>query len=127
MRRARTALRRQLELWRIGGELADSAELLLSELATNAINAPASRGRRIHLRLQLRESALRLEVADTSDRLPLLKHPKGDEECGRGLELVDALADGWGVEPRANGVGKTVWVVLAVPGAPDVSTSGCPR
>lgn len=123
VRRARTALRRQLELWHIGEELADTAELLLSELTTNAINAPAPRGRQVHLRFQLSASALRLEVADASDRLPVLKHAKGDEECGRGLELVEVLADGWGVDLRANGVGKTVWAVLALPGVSEASTT----
>jgi hypothetical protein len=55
---------------------------------------------------------LRIEVTDTrGDRLPELQHPEGTAESGRGLLLVDALADRWGVTedrfPR-----KTVWAEL---------------
>ncbi|MGX6741941.1 ATP-binding protein [Streptomyces xantholiticus] len=69
-------------------------------------------GRDFELRLLLRESgALRIEVSDTrSERLPPLPEPAPDTESGRGLFLVAALADAWGVTPRQ--VGKTVGAEL---------------
>lgn len=112
--RARAALRRQLRVWRISGELAESAELLLSELVTNAVRAqvqtqgPAAP--EVGVRFVWAGGRLRLEVRDASDELPVMGDAKEDEECGRGLVLVDALASGWGVD--RDGTGKTVWVEL---------------
>lgn len=108
---ARTALHRQLTRWHIHGELADTAELLLSELATNAINAKTLPGREIRVAYELTETALHLEVADASEELPELRHPGTCDEGGRGLVLVEALAASWGVKDR-DGVGKVVWAVL---------------
>ncbi|SEB71919.1 Anti-sigma regulatory factor (Ser/Thr protein kinase) [Streptomyces sp. 2224.1] len=109
--RARAALRRQLRVWRIGGELADSAELLLSELVTNAVRAQAPGVAEVGIRFAWADGRLRLEVRDASDELPVRGEAKEDEECGRGLVLVDALASGWGVD--RDGTGKTVWAELA--------------
>lgn len=111
--RARAALRRQLRVWHISGELADSAELLLSELVTNAVRAQAqaSGTPEVGLRFAWAGGRLRLEVRDASDELPVMNEAKEDEECGRGLVLVDALAGGWGVD--RDDTGKTVWVELA--------------
>ncbi|MER0482050.1 ATP-binding protein [Streptomyces sp. Edi2] len=111
--RARAALRRQLRSWRISGELADSAELLLSELVTNAVRAQAQApaASEVGVRFAWTGGRLRLEVRDASDELPVMNEAKEDEECGRGLVLVDALASGWGVD--RDDTGKTVWVELA--------------
>jgi anti-sigma regulatory factor (Ser/Thr protein kinase) len=94
--RAREALRRQLAIWHVVGEVTDIATLLLSELATNAVNAKTTNGRDIAVRFELAGSKLRLEVSDTSDEQPTLKRVKNDDESGRGLVLVDTLTDGWG-------------------------------
>lgn len=111
--RAREALRHQLATWHVVGEVTDSAVLLLSELTTNAVNATTTTGREIRVRFELAGTELRLEVSDTSDEQPTLKLAMADDETGRGLVLVDALADCWGVEPR-DGVGKVVWARLTV-------------
>lgn len=50
---------------------------------------------------------VRVEVADRSPRPPSRRHADGDETSGRGLELVDGLADRWGW--RAEGAGKAIW------------------
>ncbi|WP_336050513.1 ATP-binding protein [Streptomyces sp. CA2R101] len=110
--RARAALRRQLRVWHISGELADSAERLLSELVTNAMRAQAQApgAPEVGVRFVWAGGRLRLEVRDVSDELPVMNDAEEDEECGRGLVLVDALASGWGVD--RDGTGKTVWVEL---------------
>ncbi|WP_416967061.1 ATP-binding protein [Streptomyces sp. 4F14] len=113
--RARDDLRRQLVQWRIGGELAYDAEVLLSELATNAVNARTLPGREILVEVTLAEGELRIEVADASDEQPVLRHAGEWDEGGRGLVLVEALAEEWGVGSR-EGVGKVVWAVLKLPG-----------
>ncbi|MBQ0988293.1 ATP-binding protein [Streptomyces sp. F63] len=50
---------------------------------------------------------VRVEVADRSARPPARRHVEGDETSGRGLELVDGLADRWGW--RSEGAGKAIW------------------
>ncbi|MCF1594364.1 ATP-binding protein [Streptomyces muensis] len=112
--RARAALREQLAIWHIEGELVDRAALLLSELATNAVNAKTAPGREIQVRFVLTGRELRVEVADASDEQPMMRHASNDDESGRGLQLVAALADSWGVEPR-DIVGKVVWARLMLP------------
>lgn len=109
---ARKALRQHLQIWGVDGELADAAELLLSELVANAVQAQASAGSEVGVRFAWADGRLRLEVRDASDELPVMNDAKEDEECGRGLVLVDALASGWGVD--RDGTGKTVWAELAV-------------
>lgn len=110
--RARRVLRRQLQVWGVSGELADTAELLLSELVTNAVQAQASGGPDVGVRFSWAGGRLRLEVRDASGELPVRNEAEEDDECGRGLVLVDALASGWGVVRGA--IGKTVWVEVAV-------------
>lgn len=114
--RARTALRAQLGLWGVDQDVADTAVLLLSELVTNAVrHGKVPPGREIGTRFALRAEALRLEVADANDDLPHPRIAGEDDESGRGLALVDALADDWGTYRRANGIGKCVWVRLRLP------------
>jgi serine/threonine-protein kinase RsbW len=109
--RAREALKAQLAAWHVAGEPADIAELLLSELVTNAVQAPTPPGREIGVRFALTPDTLRVEASDTSDRQPTPRLAEVDDERGRGLALVEALSDDWGVRPRAV-VGKTVWAIL---------------
>ncbi|WNM35462.1 ATP-binding protein [Streptomyces sp. Li-HN-5-11] len=52
---------------------------------------------------------LRVSVTDANDALPTLCEASPEDESGRGLALVAALADDWGAEPRPGGIGKTVW------------------
>jgi len=116
--RARAALRAQLAVWGVEGEAADSAELLISELMTNAVrHARVPLGREIEAYFALTGRLLRLEVSDASDRLPVPAQADDDAECGRGLALIAALSDDWGVCPRL-GVGKCVWAVLKLSQVP---------
>ncbi|MGW0364109.1 ATP-binding protein [Streptomyces sp. NPDC002990] len=115
--RARAALHAVLGDWAAGDDLLHTAELVLSELVTNALHAPAPSDRQVGIRIahSSADGLLRLEVSDAGAGRPELRHPEPDAEHGRGLQLVDALSHRWGVSPRAGGIGKTVWSELKAP------------
>lgn len=111
---SRCQLRKQLAEWNVT-EYEETAALLFSELFTNALrHSPA--GREIHTRFILYPDRLRIEVSDASEKQPQQRMAADDEESGRGLLLVSALADKWDVEPRRTAgnytIGKTVWFEL---------------
>ncbi|MGP2435809.1 ATP-binding protein [Streptomyces sp. JW3] len=114
--RARTLFREQAVAWELPPDLTDTAELLLSELVTNAYrHAKVPQGREIRARCVLTDDGcLRLLVTDASDALPVpaTAGPDTASESGRGVLLVETLADDWGAEPRAGGIGKVVWCEL---------------
>jgi hypothetical protein len=85
---------------------ADEAELLVTELATNVVKH-VGEGASATLILEWRDERLRLEVHDKSNSVPSIKSGGWDEECGRGLHLLAALAMDWGTILTA--VGKVVW------------------
>ncbi|GAA3974909.1 ATP-binding protein [Streptomyces sp. NBC_01352] len=118
VREARAEVRRQLERWGLADreEVLDAAELLVSELATNALLHSASRFR---LTLTAAHGVLRCEVADSGRRTPQVL-AAGASESGRGMFLVDALALRWGC--HQDGPGKTVWFELGTCGS-----DGCGR
>ncbi|MFD6996392.1 ATP-binding protein [Streptomyces mirabilis] len=108
--RARTLFRQQAASWALPEDITETAELLLSELMTNAYrHAKVSPGREIWARCVLTEDRLRVTVTDANDRLPTPREASPKEESGRGLTLVAMLADEWGVEKREGGIGKVVW------------------
>jgi anti-sigma regulatory factor (Ser/Thr protein kinase) len=89
-------------------ELLDPLQLLVSELVTNAVLYVAG-----HLEVHLTplDDRLRVAVVDGSgEREPRLRPPDEADVSGRGIFLVDAVADAWGVNPH--GVGKAVWFEL---------------
>lgn len=94
-------------------DIAGDVALLVSEMTSNALLHAAVPGRLFRVHLKLTEKALRIEVADArGERLPVRRNPGDDEQFGRGLTLVEALAARWGVTPCV--VGKTVWAELDV-------------
>lgn len=108
---ARRSTRQLLSEWDVDEDTASSVELVVSELVTNAARHSEDA---LDLVLTCEAAVLRIEVADTSHRLPVppagtqLEGPADDEATsGRGLVLVEALADRWGVV--AEGLGKRVW------------------
>jgi serine phosphatase RsbU (regulator of sigma subunit)/anti-sigma regulatory factor (Ser/Thr protein kinase) len=107
-RRARGLIRRPLRRWGLS-ELQPAAELLVSELVTNAVRYAQGK---IGLRLIL-EGALICEVLDDSAALPRLRHPDSDDERGRGLQVVSQVAQRWGA--RRSVAGKVVWCELPLP------------
>lgn len=112
---ARQRVRQALAELGVVGDLADSAALLANELVTNAVTHCRVPSARVRVTLTLDHGGLLLEVADPDrDRLPRARVPGPDEESGRGLELVTALADNWG--HRQDPYTKCVWARLALPG-----------
>ncbi|MEV6531535.1 ATP-binding protein [Streptomyces sp. NPDC051639] len=113
--RARTLFQEQATSWKIPEEVTETAVLLLSELMTNAYrHAKVSPGRGIWARCALDDDRLRVWVTDANDTLPEPRVASPDDESGRGLALVAALADDWGAAPREHGIGKTVWFELCL-------------
>ncbi len=106
----RRVLREQLHRWGVPG-LVDTAELLTSEIVTNAL-VHTDRGAVLTATLTSGAARrLRVEVRDFTAHRPRVRHPTDHASSGRGLLLVQALADTWGVRPQ--GPGKTVWFELA--------------
>ncbi|MCZ9344397.1 ATP-binding protein, partial [Streptomyces sp. TRM76130] len=94
-RLARLLATEQLRAW---GLPTHPADLLVAELANNAATHGRVRGRDFHLLLHVIGGALRIEVTDTrGERRPRPQRVLPDAETGRGLLLVNALADRWGV------------------------------
>lgn len=109
--RARHFLRGLLVAWRVGDDVRDSAELCLSELVTNAL---IHAGTYSVLTVSLADGVLTVQVRDggsASDAV-LVEDEDPLRVFGRGLQLVDALADSWGSEH--DGAGTTSWFALEV-------------
>lgn len=107
--RARDFTRETLTTWS-WTDRTDDVQLCVSELATNAVlhGVPPGRGFALHLALHPTDGVLRVEVHDSGPGgVRARDHASPDAEHGRGLLLVTALADKWGVGERKPG--KVVW------------------
>ncbi|MFB7242399.1 phosphatase [Streptomyces populi] len=122
---ARQQLRELLHDWASADQL-DSAVLLVSEMVTNVlVHTDADALLVAEVAGEPGERFMRVEVADGSDDLPHRRHPGELASSGRGLVLVEMLADAWGVDPR--GEGKSIWFEFSEepdkdsdgPGTPD--------
>ncbi len=105
---------RQL-LWEWGlTDLTDNAELLVSELVTNAVQASCSVGQVFPVRLWLLADRARVLILiwDASPRPPVCMNISDDDESGRGLLLVEAISAEWDWYFPAETSGKVVWAVL---------------
>ncbi|MFG2123148.1 ATP-binding protein [Streptomyces sp. NPDC048710] len=110
VREARRLVTAQLGDWAVDS-LADTAKLLVSELVTNALRH--TRGP-LRLNLRLRDSRLLCEVEDTESAGPVRNVADPDAEGGRGIELLELLADAWGSVRTATG--KITWFELQAEG-----------
>ena len=117
---ARLHTRQVLWEWDLS-EVAEIAELLLSELVTNAVQAARANfnDMPVNVRLSANRDRLLIEVWDSNVQPPLpqvLEHgfPEVDAESGRGLFLVEALSERWGWYPTWNPEGKVTWCELGL-------------
>ncbi|MFF6803141.1 ATP-binding protein [Streptomyces sp. NPDC012616] len=113
-RLARLLAVEQLRFW---GVPVDPACQIVAELAANAVTHGRVPGRDFRLTLYVIADTPRIEVTDTAgDRPPGPPQPGPDaeSESGRGLLLVEALADRWGWAPELR-PRKTVWAKVALP------------
>lgn len=116
-RSARDTVRDRLRAWKLPGDTCCDAVLLVSELTTNAVLHTGSSHVLCGLTLTGDERRLRIELHDeggTPVRPP--EHRAGpSEERGRGLLLVQRLADSWGSAPSTRTEGTVVWAELTAP------------
>jgi anti-sigma regulatory factor (Ser/Thr protein kinase) len=111
-------------IWELGlADLAETVELIVSELVTNAQRASAGmtgsryKGRwapgapPIRLWLYADRQRVLVEVWDGSNRMPEPKSVDLEAEGGRGLLLVESLTEQWGAYTPEGSSGKTVWAV----------------
>ncbi|MEV6945912.1 ATP-binding protein [Streptomyces sp. NPDC051172] len=102
----RRIVRSLLDEWELA-ELTDAVELGVTELVANVVRHVP--GRRCVLLVLRSAAGVRVEVTDGCPQLPCIPHELSPEvEGGRGLVLLDAVVDKWGVGPALGG-GKTVW------------------
>ena len=95
-RTARCYVTDVLRAWALPADLIDTARLLTSELAANAITHGQGHGGTFTLEVRSFGSCLSVDVADHSPSVPVLRSPEGDMENGRGLLLIAQIADSWG-------------------------------
>ncbi|WP_327426217.1 ATP-binding protein [Streptomyces sp. NBC_01236] len=98
----------------------DNAVLAADELFVNAVKyGSPDPGGTITVTVEYTERELRVTVADRSPALPRLRTADGAEESGRGLAIVAALSDDWGIALAGPGsAGKKVWFALMLRGMP---------
>lgn len=92
--------------------LVPTAELVTSELATNAVEHT---GRAFTVALDDLGHGVHIAVGDGADRLPVPRDASSVDVSGRGMQIVDALADAWGTTLVPDD-GKLVWCDLHDPG-----------
>ena len=120
---ARLHARQVLWEWGLSG-IAKTAELLLSELATNAVQAAqaAVSDMPVNVRLSANHDRLLIEVWGGNVQPPVPRvlendFPTLDADGGRGLFLVETLSERWGWYPTRNPEGKVTWCEISGPSA----------
>lgn len=110
---ARSWLTTTLHGWAAGPEARsalDDALVCVSELVTNALRAQCTS---LSLSVELLATALHIGVSDDAPGVPAVQHPGATDPHGRGLLIISALSERWGVRPRPKG--KQVWADLPWP------------
>jgi len=107
---ARHEVRRAIAALGVNGDLADDIVLVTSELVTNAVEHG---GGQCRFEIDHTDGALTIRVYDPSPDRPVPRAPKEPTPRGRGLWLVERLANAWGSDESANG--KCVWARFVLP------------
>jgi anti-sigma regulatory factor (Ser/Thr protein kinase) len=108
---ARTLVRTLARTWRLP-DLAEDAQLIVSELVTNALRHAPGPGS-LELEVIRRGRGLRIALVDGSAVRPLVRELSPQTPTGRGMAIVQAISAGWGADDHHGG--KRVWVDLAAP------------
>ncbi|MFJ6566760.1 ATP-binding protein [Streptomyces sp. NPDC091292] len=98
-----------LRLWSVPAPLTEDVRLVVSELVTNSVEHGHGT---VVLRIRHTGTQLRVEVTDENPAPAQLQDADDEDLCGRGLFLVAALADTWGVSDD----GRTTWAAFALTG-----------
>ena len=106
---ARRFLRHELEELEVGEPPREATVLLTNELISNAVLHARTD---MELRVRTWDDVLRVEVHDGNTRRPIPSLTPSDATSGRGLHLVESLADRWGVDGTPDG--KVVWFELPI-------------
>ena len=109
-----------LGAWEAPHDAGDAA-LLVTELVANVVDHVAGEAS-FTLELTLSEQWLRISVADGSALRPVVREFEAGAPRGRGMRLVEGIADRWGVEDHTDG--KRVWFELVAPGFADDGSRG---
>ncbi|MFK0154375.1 ATP-binding protein [Streptomyces sp. NPDC090493] len=130
-RQVRRVVSARLDHWS-RDSLTDAVLLATTEAFANAVtHGSRSRGDLITVAMECGHGQLRVSVSDeASNWLPIVSSGTDSlAESGRGLALIEAFTDAWGVEPADEGLGKTVWFAFnttaEVPSPPPAETSPC--
>lgn len=102
----------QLRYWHLD-PLIDQAALGVTELLTN-VHRHAQPDKSCTVEMELLLERLTVSVHDHDPRLPTVREPSASSTSGRGLALIAAVSESWGVLPRG-GAGKVVWFTLPAP------------
>lgn len=107
----RKTVEQTLRGWGFGGEEVENAQMIMSELITNAVIHAKAQG--VRYRIERDGLQVLLAVWDTSPKDPIKFNPEDESESGRGLQIIEALSGKWGVDrnectPR----GKWVWAMI---------------
>jgi two-component sensor histidine kinase len=114
---ARLHARLVLAEWNLKA-LADTGELIVSELITNAVRTSAGlpeaqhRLPAVQMWLSAENECVLVQVWDADHQLPVPQQPDPDAEHGRGLLLVESLSEDWGAYRPQRSIGKIVWAML---------------
>ena len=93
----------------ITAELTDELLVMVSELTTNSVRHTATP---FTVEIDQDPDEIYVAVTDRGPGDPAVRHPAATEESGRGLQIVGALSDAWGVRRHDHEPGKTVWFTV---------------
>ncbi|KOV77810.1 ATP-binding protein [Nocardia sp. NRRL S-836] len=105
--RARQVVRDAAASWKLSEDLADDAQLVVTELVSNGIDHGEGP---ITLTVTRKAAGMLVEVHERSSKQPLVRPVDPSSARGRGMQLVQALSVRWGTTP--DGGGKVVWAEL---------------
>jgi two-component sensor histidine kinase len=103
---ARRLVKRALGVWHLEHQV-DDALIVATELVENVAKHTSNGG---ELQLCVRHGALVIQVSDSSSQLPQVRSEDFRSPHGRGMRMVQVIADRWGARPTASG--KIVWAEL---------------